>query len=111
MITLIEHINEKDERVDVTHLISKFTWSGDREEAARKLEFSYAYNPKDISFPNYLIDLGDRIEVTVDNAKIFTGRVFLEKEIQNDNTYDITCYDGMIYLAKSKVSLVLMLQM
>ena len=32
MITLIEHINEKDERVDITHLISKFTWSGDREE-------------------------------------------------------------------------------
>ena len=51
MITLIEHINEKDEIVDITHLISKFTWSGDREEAARKLEFSYAYNPKDISFP------------------------------------------------------------
>nr|WP_302746063.1 hypothetical protein [uncultured Veillonella sp.] len=106
MITLIEHINEKDERVDITHLISKFTWSGDREEAARKLEFSYAYNPKDISFPNYLIDLGDRIEVTVDNAKIFTGRVFFRKRNTNDNTYDITCYDGMIYLAKSKVSLV-----
>ncbi len=86
MITLIEHINEKDERVDITHLISKFTWSGDREEAARKLEFSYAYNPKDISFPNYLIDLGDRIEVTVDNAKIFTGRVFFRKRNTNDKT-------------------------
>ncbi|WP_277287709.1 XkdQ/YqbQ family protein [Veillonella montpellierensis] len=106
MITLIEHINEKGERVDITHLVSKFTWSGDKEEAARKLEFSYAYNPKDVSFPNYLIALGDHIEVTVDDAKIFNGRVFFRKRNTNDNTYDITCYDGMIYLAKSKVSLV-----
>lgn len=33
MITLIEHINEKDERVDITHLISKFTWSGKLPES------------------------------------------------------------------------------
>ena len=55
MITLIEHINEKNERVDITHLISKFTWSGDREEAARKLEFSYAYNPKEIQMTIHMI--------------------------------------------------------
>lgn len=106
MITLIEHINEKGERTDITHLVAKFSWSGDKEEAARKLEFSYAYNPKDISFPNYLIDLGDHIEVTIDDYKIFTGRVFFRKRNTNDCTYDITCYDLLIYLAKSKVSLV-----
>lgn len=106
MMTLIEHVNEKGERIDITHLITRFTWSGDREEAARKLEFSYAYNPKDVGFPNYLIDLGDYIEVTVDDAKIFIGRVFFRKRNTTNNTYDITCYDGLIYLAKSKVSLV-----
>ena len=85
-------------QVDITEIVEKVTWSGDLQSCARKLEFSYAYNPKDISFPNYLIDLGNRIEVTVDNAKIFIGRVFFRKRNTNDNTYDITCYDGMIYL-------------
>ena len=32
--------------VDITDYVQKYTWGGDDEQAARKLEFSIAYNTK-----------------------------------------------------------------
>lgn len=84
--------------------ITRATWSGDESQAARKLEFSIAYNPKDVTFTNLKIPIGARIKFTVDNYHIFSGRIFYRKRTSNTYTYDFTAYDDMIYLAKSKMS-------
>ena len=106
MNTLIEHVTYDGHRHDMTHLVESFTWSGSQEEAARKVELTYAYNPKDLSFYNHQIELGDKVSITVDEHKIFEGRVFFRKRDTNAFTMAITAYDPMIYLAKSKVYLV-----
>ena len=106
MNTLIEHVTYDGHRHDMTHLVESFTWSGSQEEAARKVELTYAYNPKDLSFYNHQIELGDKVSITVDDHKIFEGRVFFRKRDTNAFTMAITAYDPMIYLAKSKVYLV-----
>ena len=106
MNTLIEHITYDGHTHDMTHLVESFTWSGSQEEAARKVELTYAYNPKDLSFYNHQIHLGDKIAITVGDHKIFEGRIFFRKRDTNAFTMAITAYDPMIYLAKSKVYLV-----
>lgn len=106
MNTLIEHTTYDGHTYDMTHLVESFTWSGSEDEAARKVELTYAYNPKDLGFYNHQIELGDKVSITVDEHKIFEGRVFFRKRDTNAFTMSITAYDPMIYLAKSKVYLV-----
>lgn len=38
-------------------------------------------------------------------VEIFQGRIFTEKENSNTFTFSFTCYDDMVYLAKSKVQM------
>lgn len=83
--------------------IATATWSGDESQAARKLEFSIAYNPHDTTFNQLNLELGGIIRFSVDNYHIFEGRLFYRKRSSNSNTYDFTAYDSMIYLAKSKI--------
>ena len=72
------------DNADITNYVQKFTWSGDSEQAARKLEFSIAYNTKakDETFEPQDLKLGGfvylfyREEHTTDEVKIFEGRIF-----------------------------------
>ena len=72
MNTLIEHVTYDGHRHDMTHLVESFTWSGSQEEAARKVELTYAYNPKDLSFYNHQIELGDKVSITVDDQEEYS---------------------------------------
>lgn len=99
---------------DITDYITKYTWSGDNDQAARKLEFQIAYNTKnkDAAFNALDLKLGGFIylyyaeDIVSGRAEIFEGRIFYRKRNSNSYVFDFSCYDDMIYLAKSKIQMV-----
>lgn len=96
-------------RQDISNYVIQATWSGDTDQAARKLEFTIAYNTaeKDAAFVPLNLLLGGIIEVSdVDEAietPIFIGRIFFRKRASDSFTFEFTCYDNMVYLAKSNI--------
>ena len=111
MSTFKFFINDKD----LTNYIIFFTWSGDNQEAARKLEFTIAFNnvTKDSTFINPRIEIGDTVTVkyieevsSLESKEItlFKGKIWVHN--RNTQGYDktFTAYDNLIYLAKSKLN-------
>ena len=104
---------QSGETLDVTDYVIRAVWSGDAEQAARKLELEVAYNSpeKDKAFQNLDLRLGGKIEALYQDdygqqAQIFSGRVFYRKRATDTYSFSIVAYDNMIYLAKSKVHMV-----
>ena len=101
------------EALDITDYVIRAVWSGDAEQAARKLELEVAYNSplKDAAFQNLDLRLGGNIEAFYTDdygqqAQIFSGRIFYRKRATDTYSFSIIAYDNMIYLAKSKVQMV-----
>ena len=98
---------------DITNYITKWTWSGDSEQAARKLEFEIVYNTvdKDSVFNPLNLKIGGFIylyyseDEQSEPVEIFEGRIFYRKRNSNTFTFSFTAYDDMVYLAKSKVQI------
>ena len=98
---------------DITNFVTKWTWSGDSEQAARKLEFEIVYNTvdKDSVFTALNLKVGGFIYLSYaeteesEPVEIFQGRIFYRKRNSNTFTFSFTCYDDMVYLAKSKVQM------
>lgn len=98
---------------DITNFVTKWTWSGDSEQAARKLEFEIVYNTvdKDSAFTALNLKVGGFIYLSYieteesEPVEIFQGRIFYRKRNSNTFTFSFTCYDDMVYLAKSKVQM------
>lgn len=96
---------------DITNYVQKFVWSGDSQQAARKLEFSIAYNTpdKDKTFVPLNLKIGGFIYLfyrekdTNPEIEIFQGRIFYRKRVNDSNTFEYSCFDDMIYLAKSNI--------
>ncbi|MGB9813536.1 MAG: XkdQ/YqbQ family protein [Thermovenabulum sp.] len=88
---------------DITQLITKITWSGDYQQAARKLETNVAVSPTDYYLPKIYIALGNMLKLlTDDGIELFQGYVFYKEKSISNNEMRITAYDGLIYLLKSK---------
>lgn len=98
--------------IDVTNYVTRYTWNGDVDQAARKLDFDIAYNTpnKDAAFINLDLQLGGTVTLSYadDNGatEIFNGRIFWRKRNTSGYTMGFTAYDNMIYLAKNKVHMV-----
>lgn len=107
--------NDKTIRADnvaIGDYVLRATWSGDIDQAARKLEFSIAYNTaeKDAAFTRLDLKLGgtveafERDEETARETRFFVGHIFYRKRSTDGFTFEFVAYDNMIYLAKSKTS-------
>lgn len=100
---------------DISPYVVKATWSGDSEQAARKLDFTIAYNTpnKDAAFQPLNLKLGGFIYVfhketeVAPEVEIFEGRIFYRKRASGSYTFDFTCFDDLIFLAKSQMRMVL----
>lgn len=88
---------------DITELVSTATWSGDKSQAARVLEFEMISSPTDKNIPHINFKMGDMVLLRDKNNKeMFRGYVFGKEKSINNDTMSITAYDGLIYLLKSK---------
>ncbi|WP_329758935.1 hypothetical protein [Allisonella histaminiformans] len=97
--------------LDITDYVTKLTWSGDSDQAARKVDFSIVYNManKDKAFIPLDLKVGGFIylyyqeSAMSDEIEIFEGRIFYRKRQSEGYAFDFTCFDDMIYLAKSNM--------
>ena len=79
--------NEPLSDFDITNFVTKWTWSGDSEQAARKLEFQIVYNTvdKDSVFTALNLKVGGFIYLSYaeteesEPVEIFQGRIFYRK--------------------------------
>lgn len=88
---------------DISNLIGSVTWSGDKDQIARKLSFTYAYADQDSNIRSTDLSLGTRVCMYDDDGRLkFDGVLLsLEKE-EADITLKVSCQDMAFYL-KSKV--------
>ena len=97
--------------VDLTPWIIFYEWSGDLEQAGRKLNFKIAYTTKDNAWMNPAINLGDEVMLyCIDPTAggqfdLFHGKIFMQSRESSSYEMEFVAYDKLIYLAKSKYTL------
>ena len=93
---------------DVTQLLQSAAWSGDRQQAARKLEVSLAWSDTDPSYPRSVIgniDNGEQLTLWGDDGQeLFWGFIFTVTKTAGAIERRFVAYDGLVYLLKSSVS-------
>jgi hypothetical protein len=103
MFTML--VNSKTESHNITDIVTSATWSGNYNQAARKLEFSVAVSPTDRFLPQPFIGVGNMVKFfTSDGVERFRGYVFTKEKSSNGSEMEVTAYDGGIYLLKSKAT-------
>ncbi|MFZ5987088.1 MAG: XkdQ/YqbQ family protein [Bacillota bacterium] len=99
------YISQDCKSTEITSLCSSIEWSGDVQQAARKVEMEIVDSAYDNNIPHVDITPGSRIIlIDKEDREIFQGFVFMREKDFGSQTTKILCYDGMIYLTKSKAS-------
>ena len=90
---------------NITNLVTACTWSGNRTQAARKLEFTFVQDGRDPNLPVINVDVGYTVVGADDNGEIvFRGNIY-DKEIDRaKSSVKCTCYDNLFVLNKSKTT-------
>ena len=91
-------------QADITHTVKSVSCTGDKSQAARKLDVALAYPIWDRSQPRTQVGPGTKIWATLDGKEIFRG-VAWDREIDSaaeELTFPV--YDYLIYFTKSKVT-------
>ncbi len=90
---------------DVTQLVKSIVWSGDYQQVARKLEVNIAASPTDAFLPSVSITSGSMIRFfDDDDNELFRGYIFSKEKTSSSSELQLTAYDGLYYLVKSKAS-------
>lgn len=93
----------RHEGKDITQITTKITWSGDKKQVARVLEFGVAVNANDYYLPKVAFKMGDMVRFLDDKGKeIFQGFVLNTQKSINSSEQTVTCFDGLFFLTKSK---------
>ena len=101
---------DKPQNTDLSAYVLSYTWSGDVEQAGRKLEFDIAYTTKDKDWTNAVLELGDEVcfsytdEVTQETYPFFQGRIFSRSRDSESYAMRFVAFDNIIYLAKSRIT-------
>ena len=91
---------------DLTGCLISAAWSGDVEQAGRKLEFDLAWTTKDKAWTNPTLELGDKVQLSFTDEKtqksfpLFEGTIFARSRESASSTMHFTAFDDIIYLAK-----------
>lgn len=102
--------NEQPKNTDLSVYVISYTWSGDVEQAGRKLEFDIAYTTKDKDWTNAVLELGDEVQFsflddkTQETFPVFRGRIFSRSRDSESYTMRFVAFDNIIYLAKSRIT-------
>lgn len=102
--------NDQPKHTDLSVYVISYTWSGDVEQAGRKLEFDIAYTTKDKDWTNAVLELGDEVQFsflddkTQETYLVFRGRIFSRSRDSESYTMRFVAFDNIIYLAKSRIT-------
>ncbi len=90
---------------DITELVIRAEWSGSRLQAARRLSFTYVMDKHDAYLPQADIKCGETVYAYDDEGvEFFRGIVFTRERSVEASTMQITAYDYLMYLNKSKTT-------
>lgn len=92
---------------DISNLVTRVTWSGNRLQVARKLEFTYLFEPRDSNIPVHIINLGETVQgysSIIDTTPVFKGNVYNIERDTNSSVITVTAYDNLFILSKSKTT-------
>lgn len=94
-----------NETTDITPLLLNVSWSGDRTQAARKLEFEFLQDDRDELIPAIDIGCGYTVVAGDDDGEIvFRGNVYdMEVDRQNSRV-KVLAYDHLWVLNRSKTT-------
>lgn len=99
---IIEFV-ESGRTTDITKVVTQIVWSGDTEQAARKLEIEIIAPSADTHIPKVNLAAGKMLRLYGDNRReLFSGYIFAQSLTRSGSTIRVTAYDGLIYLLKSK---------
>lgn len=88
---------------DISQLVKSKVWSGDYQQAARKLEINIIKSSTDKNIPVVNINPGNMIRFLDDNRnELFQGYVFDRDKTKSSKEIKYTIYDGLYYLVKDK---------
>jgi len=89
---------------DITNVVKSISCSGDKAQAARKLDITLAYPIWDRNQPRPQIRPGTKVWLLLDGKELFRG-VAWDREINSaSEELPFVAYDYLIYLTKSKVT-------
>lgn len=90
---------------DITNVVKSVSITGDKVQAARKLDVAITYPIWDRGQPRTQIGPGTKIWMLLDGEEIFRGIVWnRELNSSGEGSLIVTAYDYLIYLTKSKVT-------
>lgn len=90
---------------DISQFYTSCTWSGSKEEAARKLEFGVIVSGTDKNLPKLWIPPESEVLlITDDGDLLFKGFVVSREKSVQGNAMSVSCIDSLYYLNRSKGS-------
>ncbi len=91
---------------DLSPLVrGRITWEGSRLQVARRLEFSYVFEPRDPNLQQYVINLGETVYAYDEEGnEVFEGNVYRIERNTQQSEIQITCYDHLFVLCRSKMT-------
>lgn len=87
---------------DITEMNGYITWSGEKTQVNRKLEFSLLCSPTDKNVPVINCELGNLVQFYQDNTLLFYGHILARGKDTERNEIDIKCSDRGFYLKRNK---------
>ena len=89
---------------DITNFIKSISNSGDKMQAARKLDITLVYPIWDRNQPRTQIGPGTKVWLLLEGKEIFRGIVWNRDINSSGEDLPFVAYDYLIYLTKSKVT-------
>ena len=90
---------------DISHLLMACTWSGSREQAARKLDFTFIQDDRDALIPGVEVDNGMTVYGGDEEGNVvFVGNIYNLERDRKNSTVKIVAFDNLFVLNKSKTT-------
>lgn len=88
---------------DATELVMNTIWSGDKTQAARKLEVTFLQDDRDPRLPRLDIDVGYTVQMRDETGTLrFHGNIYDIDRDRAKATVKVTCFDNLFVLNRSK---------
>lgn len=90
---------------DITRLVERVEWSGDKTQAARKLEITALQDDRDERIPVITVDVGYTVQGFSElDELVFEGNIYDVERDREKSSLKMTCYDHLYVLNRSKVT-------
>jgi len=90
---------------DISHLLMACTWSGSREQAARKLDFTFIQDDRDALIPGVEVDNGMTVYGGDEEGNVvFVGNIYNLERDRKNSTVKVVAFDNLFILNKSKTT-------